>query len=44
MRKVREYEKYVVLDDGNIIPINDIFAIDGTQFDEKESICEFECS
>lgn len=36
--KVREYEKDVVMDDGIEIPIDDIFAIEGNQFNEMESI------
>ena len=36
--KVREYEKDVVMDDGSEIPIDDIFAIVGNQFNETESI------
>lgn len=36
--KVREYEKDVVMDDGIEIPIDDIFAIEGNQFNETESI------
>ena len=36
--KVREYEKDIVMDDGTEIPIDDVFAIDGSQFDETESI------
>lgn len=36
--KVREYEKDIVMDDGSEIPIDDIFAIEGNQFDETESI------
>ena len=36
--KVREYEKDVVMDDGTEIPIDDIFAIEGNQFNEMESI------
>ncbi len=36
--KVREYEKDVVMDDGTEIPIDDIFAIEGNQFNETESI------
>lgn len=36
--KVREYEKDVVLDDGTEITIDDIFAIEGNQFEETESI------
>lgn len=34
--KVREYEKDVVMEDGSKIPIEDIFAIDGNQFDETD--------
>ena len=36
--KVREYEKDVVMDDGTEIPIDDIMAIEGNQFNETESI------
>lgn len=36
--KVREYEKDVVMDDGTEITIDDIFAIEGNQFNETESI------
>ena len=36
--KVREYEKDIVMDDGTEIPVDDVFAIDGSQFDETESI------
>ena len=36
--KVREYEKDVVMDDGTEIPIDEIFAIEGNQFNETESI------
>ena len=36
--KVREYEKDVVMDDGTEIPIDDIIAIEGNQFNETESI------
>lgn len=36
--KVREYEKDVVMEDGTEIPIDDVFAIEGNQFDETESI------
>lgn len=36
--KIREYEKDVVMDDGTEIPIDDIFAIEGNQFNETESI------
>ena len=36
--KVREYEKDVVMDDGTEIPIDDIFAIEGNQFNKTESI------
>ena len=36
--KVREHEKDVVMDDGTEIPIDDIFAIEGNQFNETESI------
>ena len=36
--KIREYEKDVVMDDGTEIQIDDIFAIEGNQFNETESI------
>ena len=36
--KVRVYEKDVVMDDGTEIPIDDIIAIEGNQFNETESI------
>ena len=36
--KVREYEKDVIMDDGTEIPMDDIFAIEGNQFNEIESI------
>ena len=36
--KVREYEKDVVMEDGTEIPIDDIIEIDGSQFNETESI------
>ena len=36
--KVREYEKDVVMYDGTEIPIDDIIAIEGNQFNETESI------
>ena len=36
--KVREYEKDVVMDDGTEIPIDDIMAIEGNQFNETQSI------
>ena len=36
--KVREYEKDVIMDDGTEIPIDDIIAIEGNQFNETESI------
>ena len=36
--KVRECEKDVVMEDGTEIPIDDVFAIEGNQFDETESI------
>ena len=36
--KVREYEKDVLMNDGTEIPINDIIEIDGSQFNETESI------
>lgn len=36
--KVREYEKDVVMNDGTEIPIDDIIEIDGSQFNETESI------
>ena len=36
--KVREYEKDVVMEDGSKIPIDDIFAIDGNQFEKQNMI------
>ena len=36
--KIREYEKDIVMDDGTEIPIEDVFAIEGNQFDETKSI------
>ena len=36
--KVREYERDVVMDDRTEIPIDDIIAIEGNQFNEMESI------
>ena len=36
--KVREYEKDIIIDDGTEIPIDDVFAIEGNQFDETKSI------
>ena len=36
--KVRECEKDVVMDDGTEIPIDDIMAIEGNQFNETENI------
>jgi len=36
--KVREYERDVVMDDRTEIPIDDIIAIEGNQFNETESI------
>jgi len=36
--KIREYEKDVVMDDGTEIPIDNIIAIEGNQFNETESI------
>ena len=36
--KVREYEKDIIMDDGTEIPIEDVFAIEGNQFDETKSI------
>ena len=36
--KVREYEKDIIMDDGTEIPIDDVFAIEGNQFDETKSI------
>ena len=36
--KIREYEKDVIMDDGTEILIDDIFAIEGNQFNEMESI------
>ena len=36
--KVREYEKDIIMDDGTEIPIDDVFTIEGNQFDETKSI------
>lgn len=36
--KIREYERVVVMEDGIQIPIDDIVAIEGRQFNEMESI------
>lgn len=36
--KIREYERDVIMEDGTQIPINDIMAIEGEQFNETESI------
>ena len=36
--KIREYERDVTMDDGTEIPIDDIIAIEGNQFNETESI------
>lgn len=36
--KVREYERDVIMDDGTEILIDDIFEIEGNQFNETESI------
>ena len=36
--KVREYEKDIIMDDGTEIPVDDVFAIEGNQFDETKSI------
>ena len=36
--KIREYERDVIMEDRTQIPIDDIMAIDGDQFDESESI------
>lgn len=36
--KVREYERDVILEDGTEIPIDDIFEINGNQFNEIEGI------
>jgi len=36
--KIREYERDVIMEDRTQIPIDDIMAIDGEQFDESESI------
>jgi len=36
--KIREYERDVIMEDGMQIPIDDIFAIEGNQFNEMESI------
>ena len=36
--KIREYERDVIMEDGTEIPIDDIFAIEGNQFNEIEGI------
>ena len=36
--KIRDYEKDIIMDDGTEIPIDDIIAIEGNQFNETESI------
>ena len=36
--KIREYERDVIMEDGTQIPIDDIMAIEGEQFNETESI------
>ena len=36
--KIREYERDVVMEDGTQIPIDDIMAIEGEQFNEIETI------
>lgn len=36
--KIREYERDVVMDDGTEIPLDDIFSIEGNQFDKIEGI------
>lgn len=35
--KIREYERDVIMEDGTQIPIDDIMAIEGSQFNETES-------
>lgn len=35
--KIREYERDVIMEDGTQIPIDDIMAIEGKQFNETES-------
>ena len=35
--KIREYERDVIMEDGTQIPIDDIMAIEGNQFNETES-------
>ena len=36
--KIRDYEKDIIMIDGTEIPIDDIIAIEGNQFNETESI------
>lgn len=36
--KIRDYEKDIIMNDGTEIPIDDIIAIEGNQFNETESI------
>lgn len=36
--KIREYERDVILDDGTEIPLDNIFSIEGNQFDKIEGI------
>jgi len=38
VKKIREYERDVIMEDGTQIPIDDIMAIEGDQFNETESI------
>ena len=38
MLKIRDYEKDIIMNDGTEIPIDDIIAIEGNQFNETESI------
>lgn len=38
VNKIREYERDVIMEDGTQIPIDDIMAIKGEQFNETESI------
>lgn len=38
LTKIREYERDVVMEDGTQIPIDDIMAIEGFQFNETESV------
>ena len=38
LKKIRQYEKDIVMDDGTEIPIDDIIVIEGNRIDETESI------